>query len=129
MRPAVEYIDASSERGWALQVRAPPIFDFAWHEAVQRDDLAAAVSMSPSSVSRLLRRSLGITLTDYLTARRVSTASRLLAESDRGIAEIAHVSGFANLANFNRQFRQRRGMTPREYRRAFAAPCRDDAQD
>lgn len=88
---------------------------------VHRDELAAAVSMSPSSVSRLLRRQLGTTVTDYVNSMRVAAASRALVDTDRAIAEIAHDCGFTNLANFNRQFRRGRGMTPREYRRAFTA--------
>jgi AraC-like DNA-binding protein len=88
-------------------------------EPVTRQEVAAAASMAPSSVSRLLRRQLGTTLTDYLTTVRLAAASRALTDTERPIADIAHACGFANLANFNRRFRNSRRMTPREYRRAF----------
>jgi transcriptional regulator GlxA family with amidase domain len=64
-------------------------------------------------------------VTDYLNSARVAAASRSLVDTDRAIADIAHECGFTNLANFNRHFRRSRGMTPREYRRAFAAPVPD----
>jgi transcriptional regulator GlxA family with amidase domain len=64
-------------------------------------------------------------VTDYLNSARVAAASRSLVDTDRAIADIAHECGFTNLANFNRQFRRSRGMTPREYRRAFEAPVPD----
>ena len=93
--------------------------DTYYAEPLSRNDIAAAVGMSPSSVSRLLRRQLGTTLTEYLTEVRVAAASRALIDTDRPVADIAHACGFANLANFNRRFRRSRRMTPREYRRAF----------
>lgn len=93
--------------------------DTHYAEPLSRNDIAAAVGMSPSSVSRLVRRQMGTTLTEYLTEVRVGAASRALTGSDRPIADIAHACGFANLANFNRRFRRSRHMTPREYRRAF----------
>lgn len=92
-----------------------------FRQPLARDDVAAAAALSPSSVSRLVRRHLGTTLTDYVVSLRVAAACRELAESDAPIAAIAFGCGFTNLANFNRQFRRRRNMTPREYRRAFAA--------
>ncbi|TDP94834.1 helix-turn-helix domain-containing protein [Labedaea rhizosphaerae] len=93
--------------------------DTHYAEPLSRNDIAAAVGMSPSSVSRLMRRQMGTTLTEYLTEVRVGAASRALTGTDRPIADIAHACGFANLANFNRRFRRSRHLTPREYRRAF----------
>lgn len=89
-------------------------------QPVSRDDVAAAVAMSPSSVSRLLRRQLGTTLSDYVTGLRIAAACRELAGSGDPIASIAHRCGFANLSNFNRTFRRHRGTTPRAYRAAFS---------
>jgi AraC-like DNA-binding protein len=43
----------------------------------------------------------------------------LLVNSQRPIAHIADDVGYANLANFNRQFRALKGLTPREFRRNF----------
>jgi AraC-like DNA-binding protein len=94
--------------------------DDRFREPIDRAEVAAAVSMSPSSVSRLMRRHLGTTLTAHITSLRIAAASRSLVDTDTAVAEIAHDCGFANLANFNRQFRRSQGMTPREYRRLFA---------
>jgi AraC-like DNA-binding protein len=40
-----------------------------------------------------------------------------LLESARSVREIAFDVGYGNLANFNRRFRELKGMTPTEYRR------------
>ncbi len=87
---------------------------------VRREEVAAAaVSLSPSSVSRLLRSHLGTTMTDYVLNLRLDAACRELVETNKLIATIAHDCGFSNLANFNRQFRQKRSLTPRDYHHAF----------
>jgi AraC-like DNA-binding protein len=41
----------------------------------------------------------------------------LLVETDYPISMIAAETGFSNLSNFNRQFRDSRHMTPKEFRR------------
>ena len=42
-----------------------------------------------------------------------------LAETDLPVSMIAYEVGLSNLANFNRQFRRTRQMTPSAYRRSF----------
>jgi AraC-like DNA-binding protein len=37
------------------------------------------------------------------------------------ISQICYDSGFNNVANFNRQFREITNMSPREYRRKYVA--------
>jgi AraC-like DNA-binding protein len=81
-------------------------------------DAAAIVCMSPAAFSRFFRHAMGRTFTDYLTELRVTTACTLLCETDDPITSVAEQAGFANLANFNRRFLQRKAMTPSEYRRA-----------
>lgn len=78
--------------------------------------IARAVHMAPASVSRLFRRITGATITGYLTMVRVSAACRLLRDTDRSVSAIAGDCGYANLSNFNRRFRELKGMSPREYR-------------
>jgi AraC-like DNA-binding protein len=87
---------------------------------VTREEIAQAASVTPTSLSRLFRRQLGVTVTDYLSDLRLGAAAELLSHGRRSVADVAHSCGFANLANFNRQFRFRYGMTPRQYRRRFA---------
>jgi Helix-turn-helix domain len=41
----------------------------------------------------------------------------LLVETDYPISMVAAETGFSNLSNFNRQFRDARHMTPKEFRR------------
>ena len=63
-----------------------------------------------------MQKSIGRSFKTALIEIRVSHACRLLLETDQPILDIAYASGFANLSNFNRRFKELKGRSPREYR-------------
>jgi AraC-like DNA-binding protein len=81
--------------------------------------LAEVAALSPSGLHRLFRRHAGMPVSEYLTRLRVGDACARLSGTDQPIAHVAEAVGYASLANFNRQFRALKAMTPREYRRLF----------
>ncbi|MEI6876065.1 MAG: helix-turn-helix domain-containing protein, partial [Spirochaetota bacterium] len=57
-------------------------------------------------------------LTSYLGEKRIAFASYLLTETGSlGIEEISSICGYNNRIHFTRTFKQRRGLTPSEFRR------------
>jgi AraC-like DNA-binding protein len=62
-------------------------------------------------------RHIGENFSEYLGRLRIGRACMLLVETERPISVIAAETGFCNLSNFNRRFRQARHMTPKEFRR------------
>lgn len=83
--------------------------------------LAERARMNPSAFSRFFKRSTGRTVTQYINELRIGLACRLLVDTEDSIIDVCLESGFNNVSNFNRRFRELRGTTPREYRRQFAA--------
>jgi transcriptional regulator GlxA family with amidase domain len=80
-------------------------------------DLCSAANLSARSLHRLFTRHLGENVSEYLGRLRIGRACMLLVETDWPISMIAAETGFSNLSNFNRQFRDSRHMTPKEFRR------------
>jgi AraC-like DNA-binding protein len=79
-------------------------------------EVAAELGMSESRFSRFFRRATGNTFTDFVNQVRVNRACQLLMETDRQVTRICYEVGFNNVANFNRRFREIKGMTPSEFR-------------
>ena len=79
---------------------------------------AALCGCSASHFMRWFKRMTGTSFAAYLNERRLATAAELLRTGDDTILSVAEQAGFENLSNFNRQFKARYGMTPRQYRTA-----------
>jgi AraC-like DNA-binding protein len=82
-------------------------------------DLSDIAALSASGLHRLFRRHTHMTVSEYIQRLKIGEACALLSGSRKPVAHIADAVGYASLANFNRQFRAMKGMTPREYRRRF----------
>ena len=65
---------------------------------------------------RYFKETMGTSFVDYLRDYRLTMASRLLTTSDSAILDIASETGFDNLSYFNRVFKKKYGMTPRQFR-------------
>jgi len=87
------------------------------HDPLRLSDVAEHLGLSTSSTSRLFTRATGLGFAQTVTRLRLSEARRLLRTTDLKVAEICWRVGYTSLSNFNRQFRQEVGGSPREYRR------------
>ena len=81
------------------------------------EEMAGRCGLSTSHFMRWFRQMTGSSFVSYLNEYRLSEAAQLLRGSDKKILTVANETGFDSLSNFNRQFRQRYGVTPREYRK------------
>ena len=90
-----------------------------YREPIAIETLAELACLSPSGFHRLFMRHTRLTASGYIAELRIGRACALLVNTDQPIAHIADAAGYRSLANFNRQFRAARGMTPRAFRRSF----------
>lgn len=84
-------------------------------------DLAHAVGLSATHFARRFKQSTGSAPYQYLIRCRVERARRLLAQTDKAIAEIALTCGFAHQEHLTRIFRRLSGETPARFRRGAGA--------
>jgi len=86
--------------------------------------LAGLASLAGLSTHRLLpafRCSFGLTPLQYVIAQRLQLACRLLADTGQDITAIALACGFSSHSHLTSAFRQRYGITPRQFRTAARA--------
>ena len=88
-------------------------------EPASLPELAEIAALSVSGLHRLFTRHTRTSIGAYVTGLRIGDACSRLSSTDQPVQHVADAVGYASLANFNRQFRTSRGMTPREYRGRF----------
>lgn len=85
-------------------------------------EVAAEVYASPSYISRLFKKELGVNFVDYLNEIRISRAKDLLGSAEYKAYEIADLVGIPNPHYFSKLFKRYVGMTPSEYRELLGKP-------
>ncbi len=81
-----------------------------------RWELAEAVSASEDYLGRIFREEMGLPLWDYLHIHRIALATDMLKQTHLTITEIAHQTGFKDLAYFSRVYRRVVGSSPSQVR-------------
>lgn len=104
------------------------MIDAQFAQPLSIEQLAAAGSLSSRSLHRYFLQHLGESVSRYLMRIRIAHACQLLVDTRLSIASIAMQSGYPNTANFNRQFRSLKHMTPLQYRKAFTDRSAPEAE-
>ncbi|MDR0938258.1 MAG: AraC family transcriptional regulator [Mediterranea sp.] len=105
-----------------FDVRLETVIDYLrkhYDEHIYIHDVAALLNMSVSSFSRFIRRHTSKSFLRLLVDIRLGIAARLLLESEDSVVDICYKCGFGNLSNFNRSFKQAKGLTPSEFRKNY----------
>lgn len=80
-------------------------------------DAAEHLNFSPSYFMKFFRQNMDMTFTEYLNDYRLTIAAKYLLETDESILWVAVKCGFSNLSYFNRLFKKKFTVTPRQYRK------------
>ena len=81
------------------------------------DSLAASHHISRYYLAHIFKEVTGYSLKEYLMLLRISYACRELAETSRPVGDIAAASGFGDMSNFSRAFKDMIGISPSEFRK------------
>jgi AraC-like DNA-binding protein len=83
--------------------------------------VAKAVHISPHSFCRYFKTRTSKTYFEFLAELRIGYACKLILENEMSVAQVCYSSGFNNVANFNRKFKELTGRTPLQYFKEYAA--------
>ncbi len=82
-------------------------------------ELAKLAARSETAFMALFKKVMGVTAIEYITHLRINASCEMLRYTDQKIIDIAQNCGYYNLSNYNRIFRKKIGVTPKEFRNRF----------
>lgn len=88
-----------------------------FRSGVTLSDAAEAAGVTPSYLSSIFLKNCGMNFKEYLNGIRFDYAKKMLSFSDMTVTDICYESGFNDYANFERNFKARFGISPKEYRK------------
>ncbi len=85
-------------------------------KSITIDELADSINLSKHYFMRFFKKYMGMTCIEYINDYRLNVASNLLLTTSMQITEVSTSIGITNLSYFNRIFKKKYHMTPKEYR-------------
>lgn len=90
-----------------------------YREKIYLEEIADTLGISAGYLSRLFKRETGVRLQDYVNDVRVEKAKNLLMFSEESLPAIAEYVNFPSQSYFGKIFKEKTGLTPREYREIY----------
>lgn len=83
---------------------------------ISLESCAQALNYHPVYLSRVFKREIGMTFSDYLSDYRMKMAKMMLETTDKKVSEIGEKLQYKNISAFIRSFRRMYDITPGQYR-------------
>jgi len=99
------------------------VYDYVLHNfqnSIKLKDVADQINLSESAFCAYFKKTTKKSFFTFLKEIKIGYACKLLSEgTEMNVTQVCFNSGFNNVANFNRQFRELTNMSPREYRKKY----------
>jgi AraC-like DNA-binding protein len=89
-----------------------------YKEDITIHEVAKLINLSDSAFCRYFKSRTQKSFLNFVIEMRLNEACKLLKETEKSIIDICYESGFKNLSNFNRLFRNKFKENPNTYRRS-----------
>ena len=97
------------------------VFEFVMNnygKNISLDEISSLANMSKNAFCRYFKTRTNKTFFQFLIELRIEKAAKLLVkQKELPVIEIAELSGFNNISNFNRKFKEIKGASPLSYRK------------
>lgn len=88
-----------------------------FHKQITLKEVAEEANMATTTFCNFFKEHYRMTFIEYVNQIRIGHFCKLISEKDKSILEAAYTCGFNSVANFNRQFKKLKGMSPSEFKR------------
>ncbi|MEO8252926.1 MAG: AraC family transcriptional regulator [Flavobacterium sp.] len=103
--------------------RMNDVFEYAissFNEAITLEEVAEKANMTKNAFCRYFKKRTNKTFFQFLIEIRIENACKMLHhDKDLSISSISELSGFQDIANFNRKFKELKGTSPSQFRAQF----------
>lgn len=114
--PLYEMVDKNSVGSHDIVYETVSYISKNFREPISLSQMAKDLGYSPYALSRVFSGTFHRNFNQYVNERRLDYACNLLKYTDQSITDVSENSGFESLRTFNRVFKERYHVTPREYR-------------
>ena len=109
--------NVASHRSIARVKKALEFIAQNYYEPIEIGKLAALCNMSSRNFARRFSEAVKRSAHKYISDTRIAMACNHLRFVDAPISYVADQSGFFSISSFNRTFKEKMGMSPREWRK------------
>jgi len=88
-------------------------------QEISLEDVADISCMTTNSFCRFFKKMTNKSFTQFLNEVRIRNAARLLVQENLPVSEVCDMVGYTSITNFNKQFKQITGSTPKGYRQVI----------
>ncbi|GEL09977.1 transcriptional regulator, AraC family [Flavobacterium glycines] len=103
--------------------RMNDVFNYAissFDKAITLEEVAEKANMTKNAFCRYFKKRTNKTFFQFLIEIRIENACKMLHHNkDLSISSISELSGFQDIANFNRKFKELKGVSPSQFRAQF----------
>ena len=89
------------------------------HTRITLEMLADITNLSPAYLSKLFHKEVGLTVSEYITKKRIEAAGNMLKFSEYSCLDISEYLCFSSESHFIQVFKKHTGYTPKAYRERF----------
>lgn len=117
------YFNSVNSSGEAQKINK--VFDYIFQnfrEEISLKAVADILPLSPAAFCRYFKARTNRTLIDFVKEVRIGHAAKLLLEKKHNVTEACYMSGYNNLSNFNKHFKEVKGLSPRDFMRQYEVP-------
>ena len=90
-----------------------------YSKTITLNDVAGVACMTTNSFCRFFKKMTNKSFTQFLNEVRIRNASRLLVQENVSVSSVCYAVGYNSITNFNKQFKQTMGTTPKGYRQSL----------
>lgn len=87
-----------------------------YSRSISVEDVSGACHCSPSTISHMFKKELGISIREYIRDLRMADAMRMLKDTDLSINTVSDILGYGNPNYFCNVFTQETGCSPTAFR-------------